>query len=77
MLNLLNLLNINSSRNRVDSRRLQKLWKLLVILKVIILKDIIKILISHINNLIKRRKPVEIITLKDVRMEEYYMIMNS
>jgi hypothetical protein len=77
MLNLLNLLNINSSRNRVDSRRLQKLWKLLVILKVIILKDIIKILISHINNLIKRRKPVEIITLKDVRMEEYYMTTNS
>jgi hypothetical protein len=77
MLSLLNLLNINSSRNRVDSRRLQKLWKLLVILKVIILKDIIKILIFHINNLIKRRKPVEIITLKDVRMEEYYMIMNS
>jgi hypothetical protein len=77
MLNLPNLLNINSSRNRVDSRRLQKLWKLLVILKVIILKDIIKILTSHINSLIKRRKLVEIITLKDVRMEEYYMIMNS
>jgi hypothetical protein len=77
MLNLLNLLNINSSRNRVDSRRLQKLWKLLVILKVIILKDIIKILIFHINNLIKRRKPVEIIILKDARMEEYYMTTNS
>nr|DAL02275.1 MAG TPA: hypothetical protein [Caudoviricetes sp.] len=77
MLNLLNLLNINSSRNRVDSRRLQKLWKLLVILKVIILKDIIKILIFHINSLIKRRKLVEIIILKDVRMEEYYMTMNS
>ena len=77
MLNLLNLLNINSSRNRVDSRRLQKLWKLLIILKVIILKGIIKILIFHINNLIKRRKLVEIITLKDARMEEYYMTMNS
>jgi hypothetical protein len=77
MLNLLNPLNINSSRNRVDSRRLQKLWKLLVILKVIILKDIIKILIFHINSLIKRRKLVEIIILKDARMEEYYMIMNS
>jgi hypothetical protein len=77
MLNLLNLLNINSSRNRVGSRRLQRLWKLLVVLTVIILKDITKILIFHINNLIKRRKLVEIITLKDVRMGEYYMIMNS
>jgi hypothetical protein len=77
MLNLLNLLNINSSRNRVDSRKLQRLWKLLVILKVIILKDIIKILIFHINNLIKRRRLVETITLKDVRMEEYYMTTNS
>nr|DAJ12821.1 MAG TPA: hypothetical protein [Bacteriophage sp.] len=77
MLNLLNLLNINSSRNRVDSRKLQKLWKLLVILKVIILRVITKILISHINSLIKRRKLAEIIILKDARMEEYCMIMNS
>lgn len=36
-----------------------------------------KILIFHINSLIKRRKLVEIIILKDVRMEEYYMTMNS